>query len=271
VTQPAIYNELAPWYHLFTSPHDSDYRDEAAYILALLRQHVAGPLGTLLELGSGGGNVAMYLKADLRLTLTDVSQPMLDVSRTINAECEHVAGDMRSMRLDRAWDAVLAHDAVSYLATARDVGAAVLTAWKHLRPGGAALFMPDFVRETFREGTDTGGHDGPGLAQGRPDRAVRYLEWTHDADPTDDTYETDYAYLLRETDGSVEVRHDRHVEGLFPKATWLRLLADVGFDAEALQDPWGRWIFVARRAAADPSISSDLRRNASPHPEAITG
>jgi hypothetical protein len=43
------------------------------------------------------------------------------------------------------------------------------------------------------------------------------------------------------------VRHDRHVEGLFPKATWLELLADVGFRAESVRDPWGRWIFVATR------------------------
>ena len=52
--------------------------------------------------------------------------------------------------------------------------------------------------------------------------------------------------LLRHADGRVEVRQDRHVEGLFPRETWLRLLADVGFDPIAIDDdPEGR--VVVRR------------------------
>ena len=39
----------------------------------------------------------------------------------------------------------------------------------------------------------------------------------------------DYAYLLRDSDGSTRVEHDRHVEGLFPRATWLRLFDEIGF------------------------------------------
>ena len=38
------------------------------------------------------------------------------------------------------------------------------------------------------------------------------------------------AYLLREGE-HVEAVHDRHLHGLFSRATWLRLLADVGFEA----------------------------------------
>jgi hypothetical protein len=52
-----------------------------------------------------------------------------------------------------------------------------------------------------------------------------------DPDPTDTVYTVDYAYVLRGEDGSVSVEHDRHVEGLFPRATWLRLLAEEGFSA----------------------------------------
>ena len=61
--------------------------------------------------------------------------------------------------------------------------------------------------------------------------ALRYLEWTWDPDPDDTQYTVDYAYLLRDADGSVRVVHDRHVEGLFPRAQWLQILADVGFEA----------------------------------------
>ena len=37
-------------------------RSDAAFILALLREHGDGPIRSLLELGSGGGNVA-YVRA----------------------------------------------------------------------------------------------------------------------------------------------------------------------------------------------------------------
>jgi ubiquinone/menaquinone biosynthesis C-methylase UbiE len=56
---------------------------------------------TLLELGSGGGNNASHLKAHFSLTLVDLSQGMLDLSRRLNAECEHIQADMKTLRLAR--------------------------------------------------------------------------------------------------------------------------------------------------------------------------
>jgi hypothetical protein len=109
------------------------------------------------------------------------------------------------------------------------VRAAVETAFVHCRPGGAAVFCPDFVRETFQPETDHGGHDG---ADGR---ALRYLEWTYDPDPADSTYTVDFAYVLREADGSVRVEHDLHIDGLFARDEWLRVLRDVGFEPRAVQ------------------------------------
>jgi SAM-dependent methyltransferase len=234
-----MYDELADWFHLLTAP--SEYADEARDILETLRRHVDGPLEMLLELGSGGGNMASHLKADLRLTLTDLSEPMLDLSRRLNPECEHVAADMRTLRLDRTFDAVLAHDAIMYMLDAHDLRAAMDTAAAHLRPGGAAIFLPDVVRETFEPATDHGGHDGDGLA-------LRYLEWSHDPDPTDTTTVVEYALLLRRGPDDVQVRHDRHVEGLFSERDWLALLAAAGFSALVEHDAFGRHVFVGRRA-----------------------
>ncbi len=245
-TESDLYgDDLAPWFHLLTAPED--YADEAAFTLEQVRGHLAGPLETMLELGCGGGNMASHLKASVRLTLTDVSAAMVDVSRTINPECEHVVGDMRTLRLGRAFDAVLIHDAISYMTTEADLRAAIETAFVHLRPGGAAIIEPDHVRERFEPGTDDGGHDEPPGPDGRPGRALRYLEWTTDPDPTDTTCVVDFAVLRREPDGSVRVSHDRHVEGLFPTATWHRLLADVGFRAFDVVDPWDRTVFIGER------------------------
>jgi trans-aconitate methyltransferase len=247
MTLPTIYGELAPWFHLLTPPEH--YEDDAAAVLGFLRERVDGPLETLLELGSGGGNTASHLRRDLRLTLTDLSPQMLEISRTINPDTEHLLGDMRTIRLGRTFDAVLIHDAICYMTSEADLRAALTTAFEHLRPGGGAVLMPDHVRESFKPATDHGGEDAPPGPDGRPGRGLRYLEWTTDPDPSDTTYLVDYAVLLRHDDGSVEVHHDRHLEGLFPRQTWLDLLAGVGFETWTAVDAYERDIFIGRRPA----------------------
>ncbi len=220
-----LYDELASWWPLLSSP--ADYAEEAAFYERALLDACELPARTLLEIGSGGGNNALYLKRRFRTTLVDLSPGMLAVSQDLNPECEHVEGDLRTVRLGRVFDCVFIHDAIVYMTTEADLRRALETAYLHCRPGGAALFAPDHVRENFQSSTSHGGHDGDG-------RSLRYLEWTWDPDPTDSTYLVDYAFLLREADGAVRVEHDRHVEGLFARADWLRLLSEVGFRASML-------------------------------------
>jgi trans-aconitate methyltransferase len=153
---------------------------------------------------------------------------MLDLSRSINPECEHLAGDMRTLRLGRMFDAVLVHDAVMYMTSEEDLRATFATALAHLRPGGVALFVPDCTRETFAERTDHGGHDGAG-------RSLRYLEWMHDPDPTDTSYDLDFALLLREDGEPTRVVHDRHSHGLFGRHEWVQWLREAGFASSSVQ------------------------------------
>lgn len=221
--RPRLYGELAGWFHLLTAPEE--YAEEAAFFTNLLREATDGELRAVLELGSGGGNNASHMKQGFEMVLTDLSEEMLALSRTINPELEHIQGDMRTLRLGRTFDAVFVHDAVCYMLTDDDLQAAIATAAEHCRPGGAVILAPDYVRETFRESTDHGGHDG---ADGR---GLRYLEWCYDPDPTDATYTTEFAILMREANGTVRVAHDRHIDGLFPRATWLRLMNECGLEA----------------------------------------
>ncbi len=244
---PRLYAELASWWPLLSPP--SDYEEEAAFYERTLLDACERPAATLLELGSGGGNNASFLKKRFQMTLVDRSPAMLEISRARNPECEHVEGDMRTVRLGRQFDAVFVHDAVTYMTTEGDLKRAMETAFVHCAPGGAALFVPDHVRETFQPSTDHGGVDGGG-------RGLRYLEWMWDPDPADTSYVVDYALLLRERDGSVWVEQDRHVEGLFARGDWLRLLSEVGFRPRTVPfedpdlDPTECEAFVARRPAA---------------------
>ena len=234
---PRLYTELADWFHLLTAP--ADYAEEAALYRRLIDE--AARVETMLELGSGGGNNASHLKDHYRLTLVDASPAMLEVSRSINPECEHVVGDMRTVRLERRFDAVFVHDAVDHMCSLEDLRAVMETAYVHLNPGGVALLCPDLVRESFAPATSHGGHDADA-------RGLRYLEWTWDPDPTDTTYVSDFAYLLR--DGTdVRVVHDRHVYGLFPRDDWLRALQETGFErARRHPGPDGTEAFVGVRA-----------------------
>ncbi|HEX5868999.1 MAG TPA: class I SAM-dependent methyltransferase [Longimicrobium sp.] len=244
---PRLYGDLASWWPLMSPPEE--YAEEAAFYGKALAGAGSRPARTMLELGSGGGNNASYLKARFEMVLVDLSPGMLDVSRRLNPECEHVQGDLRTVRLGRQFDRVFVHDAVCYMTTEADLRRAMETAWVHCAPGGAALFAPDHLRENFAPGTEEGGHDGDG-------RAMRYLMWTWDPDPADGTYTVDFAYLLREADGSVRVEHDRHVEGLFSRGDWLRLLSEVGFQPAAVPfdhsdlEPGSYEVFVARKPAA---------------------
>jgi len=219
-SHPRLYRELAAWWPVLSDP--ADYVEEAGFYQRQLLAACDGPMRTLVELGSGGGNNASHLKARFEMVLVDRSPGMLDVSRALNPECEHVEGDMRDVRLGRLFDGVFVHDAIVYMTTLEEVRQVIETAWVHCRPGGAALFAPDHVRENFRASTDHGGHDLGG-------RGLRYLEWAWDPDPADTTYTVDYAYLLRDHDGSTRVEWDRHIEGLFARAEWLRVLSETGF------------------------------------------
>jgi SAM-dependent methyltransferase len=236
--QPRLYSEFASWFHLLTPP--SSYVEEAEFVRQILTSSSRSPIVSVLEMGSGGGNNASHLKAHFTMTLTDLSPAMLDESRRLNPEIEHIQGDMCSMRLGREFDAVFVHDAVCHLTTRDDLVACMKTAFVHCKPGGVALFMPDSVRERFQSAVHHGGHEGDG-------RSIRYLEWSFDRDSSDTTYTVDFAYMLREDDGPVRVEHDTLVMGLFSREEWLMWLRDTGFAARMIEDANGREVFVGRR------------------------
>ena len=238
---PKLYGELASWYHLLSSP--ADYAEEAEFARKLIVEACSSAPATVLELGSGGGNNASHLKASFQMTLVDLSEGMIELSRTLNPECEHIQGDMKSIRLGRTFDVVFIHDAIMYMTNEHDLRLVLRTALLHCKAGGVLLVMPDVLKETFVSLTTHGGHD----SQTGDGRAIRYIEWTFDPDPTDTTYTVDFAYLLRECNQPVRVVHDSHVFGIFSRDTWLGLLHDVGFQPRAVADPWGREVFIAKK------------------------
>jgi len=205
---PKLYTDFAQWFHLLTAPED--YAEEAEFLYQAILSASQRIPKTMLELGSGGGNNASHLKTHLKLTLVDIFTQMLDISRVINPECEHIQGDMRTVRLERKFDAVFMHDAIGYLVTEGDLLSVIETANLHCRQGGVILLAPDHVKENFLPTTSHGGHDGV-------KRSLRYLEWSWDPDPDDTTYLTHMVYAMKNEQDQIKIEHDRHTHGLFAR------------------------------------------------------
>jgi hypothetical protein len=156
---------------------------------------------------------------------------------------------MRTVRLGRTFDAVLVHDAIDYIIGRADLDLVVKNAARHCRPGGIALFVPDYLKDTFAEltGAGGGGVDAAG-------RTASFTERTWDPDPDDDWVQADYEFTLSEADGSTEVITESHRLSAFSRDLWKATLGGAGFDPlpepriAAGQRPGN--LFTGRRPAA---------------------
>ncbi len=246
VVQLRLYAELAEWWPLFTTPEDYAY--ETAFYAQVIKKELGDKAKTALELGSGGGNSASHLKKHFQMTLVDLSENMLNVSKKLNPECEHHLGNMTDFRISREFDVVYVQDAIAYMNTEDDLRRTIETAYVHCRPGGIALLIPDFTRENFKSTIVTGGHD-------RDQRGLRYMEWIWDPDSSDTSYLSDMVYMVKDESGQMSCVYDRHILGLFSKDKWLELIKSLGFEVkmvpfDAQQDAAGdTFIFLCRKPA----------------------
>jgi len=242
---PRLYSDLARLWPYLSPPEHYAAESEALreLILDALGDPPAGQRWSVLELGAGGGHSAVHLKQHFDVTAADLSPQMLELCNTLNPEVPTVLGDMRDMRLDQTFDAVLICDAIDYMLTEDDAVAAFQTAAAHLRPGGVVLAAPTYTRETFVDGdvADDGTDAMDESAQGDESApGVTYFTFVHDPDPADTTFEMILLYLIRDAKTrAVDVVEDRHVCGLFSIAHWQAMMAKAGLDAEALAEQRG--------------------------------
>jgi len=144
-SQPTVFNkEYADQYDLLYS--DKDYEAECDLLEEVFRRYGDGKIQTILDLGCGTGNHSIPLaKRGYEVTGVDISSNMLahaqsKVNALLSAPCAmpvFVEGDIRTLNLNRTFDAVLMMFAVlSYQLTNDDVLAALRTVRRHLNPDG---------------------------------------------------------------------------------------------------------------------------------------
>jgi SAM-dependent methyltransferase len=231
-----LYGDLA-WLWPLLSPPDG-YVSEAASLrqhYARLRRKPRGVRPTLLDLGAGGGHVIAHLADRFDCTALDRSPEMLRLCAELVPEAECVLGDLRRVRLERRYDAVLLHDAADYLLNRADIRAALRTAAAHLEPGGVLFVAPTYTRDDFADGEFA--QDGVLT----PDAQVQYSSLVHDPNPRDTRYELVLVYMIQDRrKRRVRVVEDRHQCGLFQRSEWLELLDAAGFEMKHAPDdnPW---------------------------------
>ena len=143
----SVFGNYSRYYNLLY--RDKDYAGEAQFVHQLLQTH-APNTQSILELGCGTGNHAVLLaKEGYTIHGVDRSPEMLakasdrlcDLPQEIASRLIFSAGDIREVRLDRQFDAIISlFHVISYQTTNADLKAAFATVKNHLKPGGIFIF-----------------------------------------------------------------------------------------------------------------------------------
>jgi SAM-dependent methyltransferase len=229
---PRLYGDLARLWPVFSPPEE--YAEEVATFRARFTRLGVPDGGSILHLGSGGGSIDYHLKQWYRVTGVDLSGEMIAIARRLNPEVEYVRGDIRTVRLDRSFDAVLVHDAISYMTSVGELRAVYRTAGGHLRMNGVMLALPEELRERLARQEPTVETRVSGST------VLTVMETSYDPDPRDHSFESVYVFLIREG-RELRVELDRHINGVFELDEFLEAIRSAGFSATAERWELSEW------------------------------
>ncbi len=143
----SIFGNYARYYDLLY--RDKDYVGEAEFVRRLLQTYAPAAVN-ILELGCGTGHhAALLAETGYQIHGIDLSDEMLaraavrksQLPPAIAAKLEFSQGDLRNVRLEQQFDAIVSlFHVISYQTTEQDLQAALATATAHLKPGGILIF-----------------------------------------------------------------------------------------------------------------------------------
>jgi SAM-dependent methyltransferase len=142
-----VFGNYARYYNLLY--RDKDYAGEVEFIHQLLRTY-ASQTQSILELGCGTGTHALLLaKQGYSVHGVDLSAEMLQqaserlsqLPQELASKLVYSQGDIRTIRLDQQFDAIVSlFHVFSYQTTNQDLQATFATVNAHLKPGGVLIF-----------------------------------------------------------------------------------------------------------------------------------
>jgi SAM-dependent methyltransferase len=219
-----IYSNLA-WTEPIISPPE-EYVKETELFIKAIKEHSKNKVKTLLHLGCGAGINDYTFKRHFKVTGVDISENMLENARRLNPEVVYLQGDMRTIKLGESFDAVVIPDSIGYMTTLKDLRRAIITAYKHLKPGGVLLIMANIV-EQFKQNNFV-------YTGSNRDVEITLFENNYISHRTGTTYEATLIFLIRRK-GKLEIHTDHHIIGLFKLKTWLDLLKELEFEVKQIK------------------------------------
>jgi len=200
----------------------------------LIKRTAADPPSTLLHLGSGAGGYDVFFKRHFIVTGVDLSVGMLNKARKAHPDIEYIEGDMRTIRLNRQFDAVAIPDSIDYMASQEDLQQAIQTAVMHLKTGGVLLVVAK-TEEIFQNNNFAYAGEKDGIH-------MTLLENNYINPFRPNTYEATFVYLIRQQ-GELTIHTDHQVLGLFSQAMWDEVFKNAGMtmqktNLEGIYDPY---------------------------------
>jgi ubiquinone/menaquinone biosynthesis C-methylase UbiE len=211
------YNDLAWTEDWLANP--TDYEEEVLAYVDLIKHIATEPPRTLLHLGSGAGGHDWIFKRHFIVTGVDISLGMLNKARIAHHDIEYLEGDMRKLRLNRQFDAVVIPDSIDYMASRDDLQQAIQTAVTHLKTGGVLLVVGK-TEEAFQNNNFAYTGDKDGIH-------VTLLENNYINPFRPNTYEATFVYLIRQK-GELTIHTEQQVLGLFSQAIWDEVFMNAG-------------------------------------------
>ena len=211
------YNELAWTEEWLADP--AEYEQEVMVYVDLIKRTAAEPPNTLLHLGSGAGGHDTIFKRHFSVTGVDLSPGMLNKARLKHPDIEYIEGDMRTLRLNRKFDAVAIPDSIDYMASQEDLQQALQTAVMHLKTGGVVLLVAK-TKEIFQNNNFAYTGEKNGIH-------VTLLENNYLNPFRPNIYEATLVYLIRQK-GELTIHTEQQVLGIFSRAIWDELFKNAG-------------------------------------------
>jgi hypothetical protein len=151
---------------------------------------------------------------------------MIEISGKLNPEVKYLYGDMRTIRLNKCFDAVAIPDSIGHMTTVDELRKVILMAYKHIRSGGVLLIVAH-ISEEFKENNFI-------YTGSKGDVEVTLFENNHFPDTSATTYEATFVFLIRRK-GKLEIHYETNAVGIFKLSTWLHLLKEIGFEVNQIK------------------------------------
>ena len=219
------YSDLA-WTESLVYPPAEGLKEPELFI-KLIKENSKTNTETLLHVGCGSGIYDYTFKKHFKVTGVDISEKMLEIAIKRNPEVEYHHGDMRTIELEKKFDAVILPESIGYMTTTDDLKKAIATANNHLKPGGLLLICAN-IKETFKSNNFV-------YTGGKGDIEITIFENNYIPRDNDSICEATIIYLIRNK-GKLETYTDVHTLGLFDKKTWYSLLKEEGFEVKETKE-----------------------------------